>query len=127
MAKNRTLDSVLADLPAARRARIGRRGKALIAQEFTLRRLREARLLTQQELAAASGKAQANIVRLEKQSDLLISTLRAHVEAMGGTLELRVQFPDTEPMILAQFAEDADVRPARSQKKPPRRATRGNS
>ena len=82
---------VLAQLPASRRTRLKRRGKTLIEQEYTLRRLREARALTQQELAEMTGKAQANIVRLEKQSDLLISTLRGHVEAMGGKLELRVK------------------------------------
>lgn len=119
MARNRTLDQVLAELPAARRSRVKKRGKALIAQEYTLRRLREARKLTQQQLAEITGKAQANIVRLEKQSDFLISTLRSHVEAMGGTLELRVKFPDTAPVLLAHFAEEQEPAP-KARKKPSR-------
>lgn len=107
MAKNKSLNAVLAELPAARRSRIEKRAKALIAEEYSLRNLRKARQLTQQELADRTGKAQANIVRIEQQSDLLLSTLRKHVEAMGGELEVRVRFPDSEPVLLGRFAEDA--------------------
>ena len=38
--------------------------------------------------------------RLEQRSDLLISTLRAYVEAMGGRLSLIAEFPGQPPVIL---------------------------
>jgi hypothetical protein len=44
------------------------------------------------------------VSRLEQRSDLLISTLRGYVEAMGGKLSLVAEFPDQEPVILAGLA-----------------------
>jgi hypothetical protein len=43
---------------------------------------------------------QDTISRLEKRSDMLLSTLRRYVEAMGGKLELVAQFPDRPPMVI---------------------------
>jgi hypothetical protein len=42
---------------------------------------------------------------LEKRSDLLLSTLRKSVEAMGGDLSLVAEFPDREPVVLSGIAE----------------------
>ena len=82
------------------------RAAALIAEEMTLRQLRHARKLTQVKMAKALGVTQDSVSRLEKRSDLLLSTLRKTVEAMGGNLSLVAEFPDRAPVVLSSIAED---------------------
>lgn len=101
MAKN--LDHLLAELPAKRRAAIEMRA----AELATLKDLRQAVAQTQQDLAAALGVGQDTISRLEKRSDMLLSTLRRYVEAMGGKLELVAQFPNRPPVIIDHLAPSA--------------------
>ena len=72
---------------------------------MTLQELRQARKLTQVRLAKALGISQDGVSRLEKRSDLLLSTLRKSVEAMGGNLSLVAEFPDREPVVLSGIAE----------------------
>ena len=60
----------------------------------TLRELRKARELTQQQLAKSLRVSQAQVSRIESQTDLYLSTLRSYVAAMGGELELRIVFGD---------------------------------
>lgn len=50
---------------------------------------------------------QDGVSRLEKRSDLLPSTLRNYVEAVGGSLTLVAQFPEQEPIAIAGFGEIA--------------------
>ncbi len=59
-----------------------------------LAELRQARGLSQEQLAERSGVHQASISRLESRDDILISTLRKIVNAMGATLSIRALFPD---------------------------------
>ena len=59
-------------------------------------KLRQARQLTQVELAERLDVPQAAISRMERRTDLLLSTLRHYVEGMGGELELRAVFPEAE-------------------------------
>lgn len=59
-----------------------------------LNELRQARGLTQEQLAERLGIRQTNVSKMEQRHDLHISTLRAVVEAMGGRLILMAQFPD---------------------------------
>jgi transcriptional regulator with XRE-family HTH domain len=73
---------------------------------MTLRELRHARKLTQVRMAKALGINQDSVSRLEKRSDLLLSTLRKTVEAMGGNLSLVAEFPDRAPVVLFGIAED---------------------
>jgi len=73
---------------------------------MTLRELRQARKLTQVRIAKKLGITQDGVSRLEKRSDLLLSTLRNTLEAMGGSLSLVAEFPDREPVILSGIAED---------------------
>ena len=94
MAKN--LDDVLAALPEQRRIHI----EARAAELATLKDLRLAAEQTQAELAATLGVRQDTISRLEQRSDMLLSTLRRYVEAMGGTLDLVVKFPDRPSVVL---------------------------
>ncbi len=90
----RTLNQVLATLPVKRRAKIERRASELA----TLKDLRQAVERTQEELATSLGVGQDTISRIERRSDMLLSTLRRYVEAMGGKLELVAEFPDCPRM-----------------------------
>jgi DNA-binding XRE family transcriptional regulator len=62
-------------------------------EQETLRQLRKGRGVTQDEMAVRIGTSQGEISKLERRSDLLVSTLEAYVEALGGTLDLTVRFP----------------------------------
>lgn len=93
-------------LKAAQRKKVEARAAELIAEEMTLRELRRARKLTQVRMAKALGITQDGISRLEKRSDLLLSTLRKAVRAMGGDLSLVAEFPDRPPVVLSGIAED---------------------
>ncbi|MCY4109185.1 MAG: helix-turn-helix transcriptional regulator [Chloroflexi bacterium] len=100
-----SLDDMMAELDPERRRRIEERAEQLIAEEMTLRELRKARALTQASVARELGISQDAISRLEKRSDILLSTLRRTVEAMGGSLSLIARFPDRPPVELAGIAE----------------------
>ena len=101
-------------LPEARRQKVEERAKALIAEEMSLRDLRKARKQTQVRIAQQLGINQENVSRIEKRSDLLISTLSGYVEAMGGKLSLVVEFPDRPPIALTGIATlDKEPSPAK--------------
>jgi transcriptional regulator with XRE-family HTH domain len=93
-------------LSPARHKKVETRASELIAEEMTLRELRKARKLTQVRMAKKLGVSQDGVSRLEKRSDLLLSTLRKTVEAMGGNLSLVAEFPDRPPVVLSGIAED---------------------
>lgn len=93
-------------LSPARRKKVESRAAELMAEEMTLRELRKARKLTQVRMAKQLGITQDSVSRLEKRSDLLLSTLRKTIEAMGGSLSLVAEFPDRAPVVLSGIAED---------------------
>ncbi|MXZ71993.1 MAG: transcriptional regulator [Acidobacteria bacterium] len=99
-----TLTERIERLPPARRKRVEDRGKALIAEEMSLRDLRRARKQTQVRVAEKLRINQENVSRLEQRSNLLLSTLSSYVEAMGGKLSLVVEFPDRPPVALTGIA-----------------------
>jgi DNA-binding XRE family transcriptional regulator len=70
-----------------------------IIEEMPLQQLRNAREMTQARLAEVLEMDQGNISKLEKRTDMYLSTLRSYVEAMGGVLEIRAVFPDGEVKI----------------------------
>jgi len=92
-------------LSPAQRKKVEARANELIAEEMTLRELRHARKLTQVRIAKTLGITQDSVSRLEKRSDLLLSTLRKTVQAMGGNLSLVAEFPDRAPVVLSGIAE----------------------
>jgi DNA-binding XRE family transcriptional regulator len=63
-------------------------------KELPLDELRNARGLSQKMLAEALGIQQPAIAKMEKRADMYISTLRSHIEAMGGRLEITAHFPE---------------------------------
>jgi len=100
------IDHIIKKLPPAQRRKVEARAAQLIAEEMTLRELRHARKLTQVRVAKSLGISQDSVSRLEKRSDLLLSTLRKTVKAMGGSLSLVAEFPDRAPVVLSGIAED---------------------
>jgi transcriptional regulator with XRE-family HTH domain len=107
------LERIRKGLTASRRKKIEARARELIAEEMSLRELREARKLTQAHLAQALGIGQDSVSRLEKRTDLLLTTLTAYVEALGGSLSLIAEFPDRDPVSLSSLTS--------MEPKPPRR------
>ena len=103
------VDDVIAGLDPDRRREVEERAAELIAEEMTLRELRKARRLTQVSVARQLGIGQDGVSRLEQRSDLLLSTLRKTVEAMGGSLSIVARFPDRPPVELSGIAE-SDIR-----------------
>jgi DNA-binding XRE family transcriptional regulator len=101
----KTLDQKMKSISRARRKKVEARTAGLIAEEMTLQELRQARKLTQVRMAKVLGISQDGVSRLEKRSDLLLSTVRKSVEAMGGNLSLVAEFPDREPVVLSGIAE----------------------
>ena len=100
------VNDIIKKLSPAQREKVEARAAQLIAEEMTLRELRKARKLTQVRMAKQLGITQDSVSRLEKRSDLLLSTLRKTVEAMGGSLSLVAEFPDRPPVVLSGIAED---------------------
>src|ERR1035441_1418294 len=114
MAKN--FKELQAKMPAEARARSeGEAGRMI--REMALDELRGALDLTQEHLAELLHVNQAAISKVERRSDMYISTLRKIIEAMGGQLDIRAVLPDGIVRI-NQFEEVR--RPARAQPAPRR-------
>jgi len=88
-----------------RQERIRKRTEELLA-ELPLQELRQARALSQQELAEVLGLNQATVSKLERRTDMYLSSLRRFVEAMGGELEVSANFP--EGRVRIQLFEDLE-------------------
>ena len=66
---------------------------------MTLYQLREARNLTQVSLAKVLQVNQGAVSRMEKRTDMYVSTLRNFIQAMGGQLQVKAVFPEGEVQI----------------------------
>jgi transcriptional regulator with XRE-family HTH domain len=86
-------EKIFATFPPARQRKIKKRAAELIAEEFTLRDLRKAKQITQEEVAQRLSGRQVYVSRLERRADMKLSTLRAYIQALGGDLQLMVTFP----------------------------------
>ena len=82
-----------AKMPPAARARSEAKARKMI-EEMALDELRAARDLTQEHLSKILGVRQAAVSKLERRTDMYISTLSDFIRAMGGTLEIRAIFLD---------------------------------
>ena len=105
----KTLNDKLNELGERRRKKVEGRAAELLAEEMSLQELRRAHRLTQARVGRALKIGQDGVSRLEQRSDLLISTLRNYVEAMGGDLRLVASFPDRPAVAVTGLAGiDAD-------------------
>jgi len=87
-----------AKMSPERRARIDAEVKKALA-EMPLNELRNARGLSQKMLAENLRVQQPAIAKMERRTDMYISTLRSHIRAMGGELEIVARFPDGDVRI----------------------------
>lgn len=65
-----------------------------LLKEVPLAELRQARQMTQEQIAETLKIKQASVSKMESQADMYISTMRKYIEAMGGELEIVAKFPD---------------------------------
>lgn len=115
-----SLEEILQGLPEDRRRRIEQRAAELIAEELTLREMRRARKLTQARLSKKLKIGQEGVSRIEKRTDLYLSTLRNYVEGVGGRLKLVVELPGRAPVLLSGLGGDAAEK--KSEKKSKKKA-----
>ena len=91
MAKNwETLQAKMS--PERREANRGAAEEMLAA--MPLDELRNARNITQTHLAQLLNITQASVSKMEKRTDMYVSTLRSFIQAMGGELEIKAVFPE---------------------------------
>ncbi|HEV2731583.1 MAG TPA: transcriptional regulator [Terriglobales bacterium] len=114
----KTLEQKLKEISPKRQEKIKARTRELVAREMSLRELRHAVNKTQKTVARTLNMGQDGVSRLERRSDLLLSTLRNYVEAVGGSLTLVAQFPDQEPIAIGGLG---DIVAAKENTKPKRR------
>jgi DNA-binding XRE family transcriptional regulator len=105
----RTHDEVMASLPPERQARIRTRAAEMQREIEGLKALRLLAERSQEQIAQSLGIKQPSVLKIERQTDLYLSTLRRFVEAAGGTLELRVELPGTGVMRLTGMGELGSV------------------
>ena len=67
---------------------------ARLKAEMALEELRGALRMTQRQLAKTLNVDQSAISKLERRTDMYVSTLERFIEAMGGRLEIRAVFPE---------------------------------
>ena len=80
-------------MPPLARAQAAQQTQTML-NEMPLHELRRARGLSQKMLAETLHVQQPSVAKMERRTDMYISTLRSHIEAMGGELEVIARFPD---------------------------------
>src|SRR5271155_2634405 len=105
------LDDFTSRLPKKERQAIRKRTAELIAEEVTLRQLRTARERSQVEMAEKLHIKQAAVSKLERRTDMYLSTLRGYIEAMGGQLEIIARFPNRAVRIIQFETLDPENQP----------------
>jgi len=96
----------ISKLSTLQRKKVEARAAELAGEELSLRDLRRARKLTQARVAKVLGVTQDSVSRLEQRSDLLISTLRKTVKAMGGEVRIVAVFPDRAPIEVTALSKE---------------------
>jgi transcriptional regulator with XRE-family HTH domain len=95
-------------LPKARRERIEAETAREAAQVMSLRDIRKAFHKSQESVAKALDMEQESVSRIERRADLLLSTMRKYVEAMGGDLKLIAKFPNRPAIQIETLAALSD-------------------
>lgn len=66
----------------------------------SLAAIRRRRNINQVELASRLGVNQGQVSNLERQQDMLLSSLRKYIEGLGGELHLVAAFPNSEDVTI---------------------------
>ncbi len=114
------VNEIIRKLSPAERKKVEDRAAEIIAEEMSLRDLRKARRLTQARVAKRLGVSQDSVSRLEQRSDLLLSTLRKTVKAMGGDIRIVAEFPDRAPVVVSELSEEDGPKKSRRRRTPAR-------
>src|ERR1700685_4179996 len=77
-------------------------------QRMALDELRNAKQLTQADMAELLDVPQSSISRIEQRADMYVSTLRRYIQAMGGILQIQAVFPEGGAVIISRFADYED-------------------
>jgi DNA-binding XRE family transcriptional regulator len=93
-----SLRDKIASLPREEQEAIAKRAAELKAEVRSLAELRKAKQITQEQLAKKLHVSQESVSRLEKRSDILLSTLGDVVRQLGGELIVMAQFPNAAPV-----------------------------
>ena len=101
----KTLEQFLLTLPNEEQVAIVKETERLIAEEMTLGELRKAREKSQEVVGEILHVNQAAVSKIERRTDMYVSTLRSFVQAMGGELEIIAKFPDRPAVKINQFEE----------------------
>src|SRR6516162_1728660 len=124
------LKDVLDSLPSKRRADLDRRFKELVNEVESLKELRRISAKSQAKIAKTLKISQPAVSKIEKQTDMYLSTLRGYVEAIGGELDLVVRLPAHRPIRLPRLGEALSA-PAKTgssaSRKPRKRVARSRS
>ncbi len=96
---------LVAKMPPESQRRIHEGAQILLA-EMELRDLRKTLRLSQEKIAAVLQIKQSGISKLEQRRDVLLSTLRKYIEALGGELEIAARFPEGTVRINQVTEED---------------------
>lgn len=100
----RNIDQLIAKLPKVRRNRISKKAdlmaKEMVAYADSLSMVRRALSKTQNQIGEDLGLPQNAVSQLESRSDLLLSTLRRYVNALGADLDLVVRLKDGSQIVL---------------------------
>ena len=107
-----THEELMARLPKERQKRIEARAAELRREVEGLKVLRKLTRRSQEQIAQSLGIKQPSAVKIERQTDLYLSTLRQFVEAAGGKLELCVELPGTGAFSLTGVGEIEDAKHA---------------
>jgi DNA-binding transcriptional regulator YiaG len=118
----RTLGEKLAQLPPERQARIQARIEELALEEATLRAARRTAKLSQVGVAKRLGIGQDSVSRLETRKDMLVSTLRKYVTALGGKVRVVVELKGQPAVELKKLGA---VKPRTAAKKRAPKAAKG--
>src|SRR5208283_3497910 len=77
-------------------------------QRMALDELRNAKQLTQADMAELLDVPQSSISRIEQRTDMYLSTLRNYIQAMGGVLQIQAIFPDGGAVVINRFGDYED-------------------
>src|SRR5436305_12800624 len=76
-----------------------------LVDEMSLYQLRKARELTQTKIAGELHMGQGDVSKLERRTDMYVSTLSSYLQAVGADLEIRAVFPDGRAVKVKQFSD----------------------
>jgi hypothetical protein len=106
----RKLDDVIAALPEERRQRVEARFDELKQEVESLSELRRVAGKAQAQIASTLKIKQPSVSKIERQTDMYLSTLRSYVEAIGGKLDLVVRLPSRAPLRIERLGDVVGIK-----------------